>query len=223
MSKEKKGWVDWFLAQPGHQFFVRIDDSFLQNMYNYYGIKQKVDHFQEAYQLLNNNSISKCNAKSENSINVFIVEQQTMVLYGLLHARFLLTNEGMEKIFEKFKQSTFPCCTRILCQKQQCLPYGISDELCTESVKLFCPCCSDVYIIKDPQYSTIDGAYFGNSWVPIFLQKYKKNLELPQAEAFVPHLFGFTVEYQYDDSDYSYEEEDQEQSQNIRLEDKNEQ
>ena len=47
------------------------------------------------------------------------------------------------------------------------IPIGMSEELRNSRVKLFCPCCEDVYLPK--RCKDMDGAYFGCSFPHIFL------------------------------------------------------
>ena len=47
---------------------------------------------------------------------------------------------------------------------------GMSEELRNSRVKLFCPCCEDVYLPK--RCKDMDGAYFGCSFAHIFISVY---------------------------------------------------
>ena len=186
-------WLDWFLSQPSSRFFVRIDDDYLSNLYNYYGLKQTVNNFQSAYELLRKNYISSAHANTQLESDLYIIEQQTINLYGFLHARYLLTEEGMEKVYQKYQSDDYPHCPRILCKKKKCIPIGVSLELYENPVKIFCPNCRDVYNIKDSTFSKVDGAFFGNSWIPIFLKKYPDIISGTNNDLYIPRIFGFRI------------------------------
>ena len=52
------------------------------------------------------------------------------------------------------------------------LPVGLSDNPHASPVKLYCPHCEDIYVPRSSQHASIDGAYFGMSFLHIFLQCY---------------------------------------------------
>ena len=50
-------------------------------------------------------------------------------LFGLIHARFVLTQAGLSKLYNKFLNSVYGNCPRALCDRQKVLPIGLSDQL----------------------------------------------------------------------------------------------
>ena len=99
-----------------------------------------------------------------------------MDLYGLIHARFILSPRGLAMMKEKYMLGSFGYCPRVLCERQNILPIGVSEELSTSRVKVYCPRCQDVYIPRQKQLD-IDGAYFGTSFPHVLL---KVNLNAPR-------------------------------------------
>ena len=69
-------------------------------------------------------------------------------LYGLLHARYILTERGMALMREKFLNGNFGACPRVLCSGQNVLPLGLSEQPKHSRVKVFCPRCQEVYLPK---------------------------------------------------------------------------
>ena len=57
-----------------------------------------------------------------------IIETAAEVLYGLIHARFILTTAGMNKMYDKYRQVDFGRCPRSFCKGQPVLPNGLSDK-----------------------------------------------------------------------------------------------
>ena len=196
---DPRSWVDWFLTQPRARYFVRIDEKYLSVAYNYYGLKQKVNKFQAAYELICTSYVLPIHADMKKESEAIIVEKQAEMLYGLLHARYLMTKEGAAKMMEKWKTGAFPSCPRYLCHQTSCIPYGVSAEMNEHPVKMFCPCCSDVYNVKDIEMSKIDGAFFGPSWIHTFMKANPEIVPHDEPEVYVPRIFGIKISDEWDD------------------------
>lgn len=126
-----------------------------------------------------------------NDQNFLEIYQSAMDLYGLIHARFIITPRGLSMMKEKYMLSAFSYCPRVLCERHNVLPIGVSEELSTSRVKVYCPRCQDVYIPRQKQVD-IDGAYFGTSFPHIFLKQFPELL--PKAPSkFVPKIYGFKI------------------------------
>jgi len=129
------------------------------------------------------------------------IYQSAMDLYGLIHARFILSPRGLLVMKEKYMLGSFGYCPRVLCERQNVLPIGVSEELSTSRVKVYCPRCQDVYIPRQKQID-IDGAYFGTSFPHVFMkvsgyemmaaQTYPE-LTPPGPPKFIPKIYGFKI------------------------------
>ncbi|OHT17514.1 Casein kinase II subunit beta' [Tritrichomonas foetus] len=195
-------WVDWFLSQSFSQYFVRIDDEYLKNIENYYGLRQKVSNFYIAFKLICGSYIPEYLYPTNWPQNV---NESAMILYGLLHARFLISDHGLELMYEKYQQFFFEMCPRTLCHNVMCLPYGISNDFGKATVKMFCTNCNDIYCVNNEYCYCVDGACFGDTWVHLFVQKYPDVIPNELPEKYVPRLFGYKF-----DGDGSINEEEEE-------------
>jgi casein kinase II subunit beta len=183
-------WVAWFLQTPRGSIFIQIDSDYLNTNYNYYGLRQKVPNFKYSLDLIRGPYIQPESRPPEWPADI---DDYGLCLYGLLHARYLLTVAGQEAMRRKFTGDAFPRCPRMLCRGCVCLPYGQSDDIAQSSVQLFCPNCQDVYASNDPKFANMDGAFFGPNWVHFFLGRYPSFVPREQPEKYVPRIFGFRV------------------------------
>ena len=103
---------------------------------------------------------------------------------------------------EKYVNCHFGCCSRVYCNNQNLLPVGLSDKPNVDSVKLFCPCCKEVYNPPSLFAGTlpsnrrdvldIDGAFFGTTFPHMFLLQYPNFLSWP-SQKYQPTIFGFQI------------------------------
>jgi casein kinase II subunit beta len=87
----------------------------------------------------------------------------------MIHARFILTPEGMDVMREKYERCDFGRCLRVLCKAQPCLPLGQSDIPHKTTINIFCPRCRQVYFPRSVREANIEGAFFGTTFCHLFL------------------------------------------------------
>jgi casein kinase II subunit beta len=194
-------WVDTFLATPRGRFFAKVDMAYLVDPFNLYGLRVKVrEHFRNAVELVRGHGFSPDGQLSELPADVdrAAIQRAAVRLYGLVHARFLLTQgekQGLDQMYEKYSRQEFPRCPRTFCEGHVCLPFGPSEEPDESVLRIFCPNCREVYSADDPVCEQIDGAYFGPSWVNLFIQEYQTKGVVKKGPLKKPpiRLFGFRI------------------------------
>lgn len=133
-SSSDGGWIQWFCDLEGHEFFVEVEIDYIKDTFNLYGLKERIPRFNEAMKMI----LSSDSPDSEdlNDQSFLEVYQSAMDLYGLIHARYIISPRGLTMMREKYVLGVFGSCQRILCDRQLVLPIGLSEELSTSRVKV---------------------------------------------------------------------------------------
>ncbi|KAG0174298.1 casein kinase 2 regulatory subunit [Apophysomyces sp. BC1034] len=183
-------WTDWFLELKGNEYFCEVDEAYIMDRFNLTGLNAEIQqYYGEALDMITDNlEEDSLDDKAREQI-----EKAARHLYGLIHARFIITTRGLEKMLDKYKNANFGRCPRVLCNMQPLLPVGLSDVALTETVKLYCPRCEDIYNPKSSRHASLDGAYFGTSFPHMLFQAKPSYLPTKTYERYVPRIFGFKV------------------------------
>ncbi|XP_024029731.1 casein kinase II subunit beta-1 [Morus notabilis] len=187
---EEVSWVTWLCNQKGNEFFCQVDDGYLLDDSNLSGLSSQVPCYDYALDLI---------LDVESSHDEFTDEQNDLVewaaemLYGLIHARYILTSQGMAAMLEKYRSYDFGTCPRFHCNKQRCLPVGESDTPRSRTVKIYCPKCEDIYAPESKHQENIDGAYFGTTFPHLFFMNNPHLRPEKANENYVPRIYGFKI------------------------------
>ncbi|KAJ7035276.1 casein kinase II, regulatory subunit [Mycena alexandri] len=152
-------WISWFLSSKGNEYFCEVDEDFILDRFNLTGLNNEVANYAQALDLITDQLDDEVQDELRGSLDV-----QARLLYGLIHARWIVTARGLAKMVEKYKRGDFGRCPRVLCQAQSLLPVGLIDVPYEKSVKLYCGRCEDLYSPKSSRHGSIDGAYFGTTF-----------------------------------------------------------
>ncbi|XP_024030636.1 casein kinase II subunit beta-2 [Morus notabilis] len=185
-------WISWFCNLRGNEFFCEVDDDYIQDDFNLCGLSSQVPYYDYALDLILDVESSHGDVFTEEQNE--LIESAAEMLYGLIHARYILTGKGMNAMLDKYKNFDFGRCPRVYCCGQPCLPVGQSDIPRSTTVKIYCPRCEDVYYPRSKYQGNIDGAYFGTTFPHLFLMTYG-HLKPTKASSqnYVPRVFGFKL------------------------------
>ncbi|KAF9685470.1 hypothetical protein SADUNF_Sadunf03G0057900 [Salix dunnii] len=196
-------WISWFCNLRGNEFFCEVDDDYIQDDFNLCGLSTQVPYYDYALDLISDVESSHGDMFTEEQNE--LVESAAEMLYGLIHARYILTSKGMAAMLDKYKSYDFGRCPRVHCCGQPCLPVGQSDIPRSSNIKICCPRSEGFFSrsfrslvhVHLPFYQSsirdIDGAYFGTTFPHLFLMTYGHLKPQKVVQSYVPRVFGFKI------------------------------
>ncbi|XP_051183750.1 putative casein kinase II subunit beta-4 [Lolium perenne] len=184
-------WINWFCNLRGNEFFAEVDDDYIQDDFNMCGLSTQVPYYDHALDLILDLEPVQGDVFAEEQNELIVAAAET--LYGLVHARYILTTKGLAAMLDKFKNCDFGRCPRVSCGGQPCLPVGQSDVPRSSTVKIYCPKCEDLYYPRSKHQANIDGAFFGTTFPHLFMMAHSHLKPPKPSQQYVPRIFGFKV------------------------------
>lgn len=190
-EEEEASWIAWFCSLKGHEFFCEVEEEYVQDEFNLSGLASQVPYYDYALDLILDSESPTSETFSEEQHE--LIESAAELLYGLIHARYILTTRGLGVMLEKYKNCEFGRCPRVHCNGQPCLAVGTSDNPRQSTVKIYCPKCEDIYYPRSKFQGNVDGAYFGTTFPHLLLLTYPSVRPTKPACSYVPRVFGFKL------------------------------
>ncbi|XP_032590103.1 suppressor-of-stellate-like protein [Drosophila grimshawi] len=189
MSLSDGSWIDWFVGQQANEFLCRVPDEYARDRFNLTGLETLVpDYYDTLDAILDSEFDTEYGFEVNNS---FIDPENVEQLYGMIHARYILSQRGIADMCVKYKRGDFGVCPRIHCDGQLVLPVGLTDRVGESHVKVYCARCQDIY--QPNAQCALDGAMFGRSFPHMFFMQQPKLLPEPPIEKYSPRIYGFKV------------------------------
>lgn len=190
-SDEDGSWITWFCALRGNEFFCEVDEDYIQDDFNLTGLNLLVPYYEYALDMVLDVEMPMEDSLTEEQQE--IVESAAEMLYGLIHARYIVTNRGMHAMYEKYRTASFGRCPHVFCQGQPVLPVGLSDLPRNYTVNVFCPRCHGLFFPKSTRQANIDGAYFGTTFPHLYLMTHPDMVPAKPTQNYIPRVYGFRI------------------------------
>ncbi|OHT16032.1 Casein kinase II subunit beta [Tritrichomonas foetus] len=152
-----------YFDPSSQNWLVEIDDMYLQSAVSYYGLNSIVPNYSRAAGIIKGRRVDT-SEMSERQIKT--LAESCRLLYGLLHQRYIVTEDGIRKLENKYRRKVYGVCPRVACKGRPLIPMGLTIEPRLGKVRRWCPQCHDIY----DGGVDLDGAYFGSD-LPIMFHK----------------------------------------------------
>jgi casein kinase II subunit beta len=96
------GWIKWFCELEGHEYMVQVDEEFIRDPFNLYGLQTSFSNMtKDKFKHLIKMILSPTGPNEEDLADEQFLElnQEASDLYGLIHARYINTAYGMAKVY----------------------------------------------------------------------------------------------------------------------------
>jgi len=186
-------WIEEFTSIRGHEFFCKIDESYITDQFNLYGLYDMFENPKVLIDIITDKNIEKYLQLGDNIL--MNLDKHAEVMYGLIHARYILTTKGLDKMVTKYQNRDFGTCPSFFCDNTAVVPCGLDPQVGQKAVCLYCPRCEKIYHPKKNRHLLVDGAFFGPTFPHLFFLTYPslKPMKIAPELLYTPKIYGFPV------------------------------
>ncbi|XP_022901115.1 casein kinase II subunit beta'-like [Onthophagus taurus] len=193
-----------------HKWLCAIPIEFIINGANTRGFHSH-PMFEEAMLVLKGDLVITRISKSQEPI-----VKAARGLYYLIHARYILTDQGLAYILKKYHNHEFGCCPRYFCYNQPVIPFGFSPDLERDTIQIFCGKCSEIYSPSNT-VNHIDGAAFGPLLPEMFYLQFPHLRPQLSTKKFQPKLYGFKIHSSCYQQETDTDDEDSDDAEKFKI------
>lgn len=201
-SSDEGSWISWFCSLRGNEFLCEVDEDYICDKFNLTGLSELTTNYRFALDVILDSDTEEVPDHMKP-----VVQNATETLYGLIHARYILTNKGIDQMIAKYQQGDFGCCPRYLCKEQNLLPIGLNDMPEQTTVKIYCPMCDEIYNPRLNRHYHLDGAYFGTTFPHMLFAVHPELRPARSTEKYIPKIYGYKLHHTaYEAQSRAYQE-----------------
>ncbi|XP_026807915.1 casein kinase II subunit beta-like [Rhopalosiphum maidis] len=181
-------WIRRLLNRPDNAFMCAVDVSYIRDKFNLVGLEKTLPDYETAVRVvLGDAPYSRVTA----DLNT---QSAAELFYGLVHARYVMTPRGIAKILENYLVGCYGHCPRENCRRSAALPIGLCDVIGSDTVRIYCPRCMDVYVPPaGTRGAAVDGAYFGTGLPHMVFMTRPEYMPQRPSGRHVAKLYGFRI------------------------------
>lgn len=107
---DSEQWISWFLSSKGNEYFCEVEEDYILDRFNLTGLNADVQHYSQALDLITDNlgpsgptsllRMLTASCADDDIQDEFrgTLDVQARLLYGLIHARWIVTARGLAKM-----------------------------------------------------------------------------------------------------------------------------
>jgi len=104
-EEEETSWVNWYVNLKGNEFLCEVDEEYIQDDFNLTGLSSLVPYYDYALDVVSDVELP---IESMTEEQHELVEGAAEMLYGLIHARYILTSRGLHAMVRACVNLYFP-------------------------------------------------------------------------------------------------------------------